>query len=150
MSDFLRPHRLQPTRLFHSWDFPGKSTRVGCHFLLQRIFLTQGSNPGLPHCRQMLYCLSHQGSLLTPKPWWGGVGFFVLVWFFTAYLQYSSHILIQFRSVVTWLAFEEEGKILICFSLRKKKIFEIYSGQEPGNGERIYTIILKGVEHELN
>ena len=32
------------------------------HFLLQRIFLTQGSNPGLPHCRQMLYHLSHQGS----------------------------------------------------------------------------------------
>ena len=36
---------------------------MGCHFLLQRIFLTQGSNPGLPHCRQTLYHLSHQGSL---------------------------------------------------------------------------------------
>ena len=35
---------------------------VGCHFLLQRIFPTQGSNPGLLHCRQKLYCLSHQGS----------------------------------------------------------------------------------------
>ena len=34
------------------WDFPGKSTGVGCHFLLQRIFLTQGLNPGLPHCKQ--------------------------------------------------------------------------------------------------
>ena len=33
---------------------------MGCHFLLQGIFLTWGSNPGLPHCRQMLYCLSHQ------------------------------------------------------------------------------------------
>ena len=43
------------------WDFPGKSPGVGCHFLLQRIFLTQGSNPGLPHCRQMLYHLSHKG-----------------------------------------------------------------------------------------
>ena len=32
-----------------------------CHFLLQGIFLTQGSNPGLPHCRQMFYCLSHKG-----------------------------------------------------------------------------------------
>ena len=39
--------------------FPGKSTRVGCYFLLQGIFLTQGSNPGLLHCRQILYCLSH-------------------------------------------------------------------------------------------
>ena len=41
---------------------PSKSTGVGCHFLLQGIFPTQGSNPGLLHCRQMLYCLSHQGS----------------------------------------------------------------------------------------
>ena len=39
-------------------DFPGKSTGVGCHFLLQRIFPTQGSNPGLPHYRQTLYSLS--------------------------------------------------------------------------------------------
>ena len=37
---------------------------MDCHFLLQRIFLTQGSNPGLLHCRQMLYHLSHQGSLV--------------------------------------------------------------------------------------
>ena len=39
----------------------GKGTGVGCHFLLQGIFLTQASNPGLLHCRQTLY-LSHQGS----------------------------------------------------------------------------------------
>ena len=47
-------------RLFHPWDFPGKHTGVGCHFPLQEIFPTQGLNPGLPHCRQMLYHLSHQ------------------------------------------------------------------------------------------
>ena len=46
--------------LLHPWDFPGKSTGMGCYFLLQRIFLTQGSNPGLLHCRQMLYPLSHR------------------------------------------------------------------------------------------
>ena len=63
VSDSSRPHGLQPTRLLHPWDFPGKSTGVGCHFLLQRIFPTQGSNPGLPHYRQTLYCLSHQGSI---------------------------------------------------------------------------------------
>ena len=40
---------------------PGKNTRVSCHFLLQGFFLTQGSNPGLLHCRQILYHLSHQG-----------------------------------------------------------------------------------------
>ena len=35
---------------------------MGSHSLLQGIFLTQGSSPGLPYCRQILYCLSHQGS----------------------------------------------------------------------------------------
>ena len=44
-------------------DSPGKNTGVGCHVLLQGIFPTQGSNPGLPHCRWILHCLSHQGSL---------------------------------------------------------------------------------------
>ena len=53
------------TRLLHPWDFLGKGTGVGCHFLLQGIFPTQGSNSGLPHCRQTLYCLSHQGG-----PYW--------------------------------------------------------------------------------
>ena len=42
--------------------FPGKNTGVGCHFLLQGIFPTLGSNPGLPHCGQTLYRLSHQGN----------------------------------------------------------------------------------------
>ena len=35
---------------------------MGCHFILQGIFLTQGSNPGLSHCEQILHHLSHQGS----------------------------------------------------------------------------------------
>ena len=41
-------------------DCPGKNTGVGCHFLHQGILPTQGSNLGLPHCRQTLYPLSHQ------------------------------------------------------------------------------------------
>ena len=45
-------------------DFPGKSSGVDWHFLLQGIFPTQESNPGLPHCRQTLYRLSYQGSPL--------------------------------------------------------------------------------------
>ena len=43
-------------------DSPGKNTGMGCHALLQGIFPTQGSNPGLPHCRWILYQLSHKGS----------------------------------------------------------------------------------------
>ena len=43
-------------------DSPGKNTGVGCHALLQGIFPTQGLNSGLPHCKQILYHLSHKGS----------------------------------------------------------------------------------------
>ena len=66
MSDSLQPHGLcnpmEPARLLCPWDSPGKNTAVYCHFLLQGIFPTQGSNQGLLHCRQILYCLSHWGS----------------------------------------------------------------------------------------
>ena len=57
----LQPHGLQPTRLLCPWDSPGKNTGVGGQSLLQ-IFLIQGSNPDLLHCRQILYRLSHKGS----------------------------------------------------------------------------------------
>ena len=62
MSDSLRSHGLEPTSLLCPWNSPGKNTGVGYHFLLQGIFPTQGLNPGLLHCRQMLYHLSYQGS----------------------------------------------------------------------------------------
>ena len=52
-------------RFLCPWDSPGKNIGVGCHFLLQGTFLTQGPNPGLLHCRQILYHLSYQGSPLT-------------------------------------------------------------------------------------
>ena len=51
VSDSSRPHGLQPTRLLHPWDFPAKNIEVDCHFLLQGIFLTQGTNLCLLHCR---------------------------------------------------------------------------------------------------
>ena len=44
------------------WNSAGKNTGVGCHFLLQGIFVTQGSNPGFLHFRKILSYLSHQGS----------------------------------------------------------------------------------------
>ena len=69
-----------------SMGFSGKNTGLGFHSLLQGIFPTQGLNPGLLHCRQILYPLSHQWSpkmngisalikvtpesSLTPSPWW--------------------------------------------------------------------------------
>ena len=62
----LQPHGLLPTRLFCPWDSPGKNTGVGCHSLLQGLFLTHGSNLGLLNCRQILYCLNHQGNSHNP------------------------------------------------------------------------------------
>ena len=53
---------LQPYGLYSPWNSPGQNTEEGSYSLLQGIFPTQGSNPGLPHCRQILYQLSHQGS----------------------------------------------------------------------------------------
>ena len=56
MSESLWPHGL-----YSPWNSPGQNTGVGSLSLLQGIFPTQGSNPGLLHCRQILYQLSHQG-----------------------------------------------------------------------------------------
>ena len=58
-ADSLRLHGL-----YSPWNSPGQNIRVRSHSLLQGIFPTQGSNPGLLHCRQILYQLSHKG---TPK-----------------------------------------------------------------------------------
>ena len=57
MSDSLWPHGL-----YIPWNSPGQNTGVGSCSLLWWIFPTQGSNPGLPHCRWILYQLSHQWS----------------------------------------------------------------------------------------
>ena len=50
-------------RFLCAWDLPGQNTGASCHFLLQGIFPNQGPNLCLLHCRQILYQLSHQGSL---------------------------------------------------------------------------------------
>ena len=57
---------LSHVQLFATpWNSPGQNTGVGSLSLLQGIFPTQGSNPGLPHCGQILYQLSHKGSPLS-------------------------------------------------------------------------------------
>ena len=52
MSDSVRPHRLQPTRLRRPWDSPGKNTGVGCHFLLHNEIL-------LSHKTRLKFCHLH-------------------------------------------------------------------------------------------
>ena len=64
MSDSLKPHGLSPTRPLCPWGFAGKITGAGCHFFHQGIFPTRRLNPGLLHCRKILYHLSpHMHSL---------------------------------------------------------------------------------------
>ena len=53
---------LQPHGLYSPWNSPGWNTGVASHCHLQGVFPSQGSNPGLPHCKWILYQLSHQGS----------------------------------------------------------------------------------------
>ena len=54
-------------RILCPWVSPSKNTRVGCHSLLQGIFPNQGLSPGLLHCKQILYQLSHRTHV--PKLW---------------------------------------------------------------------------------
>ena len=69
-SDSLQPYGLQPARLLCPWNSLGKNTGLGSHSLLQGIFPTQGLNPGLLHCRQILYRLRHI-YLAVPVVVWG-------------------------------------------------------------------------------
>ena len=56
------PILCNPIDLHSPWNTPGQDTGIGSRSFLQRFFSTQGLKPGLPHCRQILYPLSHQGS----------------------------------------------------------------------------------------
>ena len=69
------------------WNSPSQNIGVGSLSLLQRIFQTQGSNPGLPHCRQILYQLSHKGNPF-------GLGHILIL---------ASWVLETMRPVTAWL-----------------------------------------------
>ena len=83
----LWPHAQQPTRLLCPWDFPGKNTGEGCHFLLQGIFLTCGLNPCLLNWQVDSLPLSHQGSPICPNSllWtWFSISRFPLYFYVTS------------------------------------------------------------------
>ena len=103
MSNSLRPHGLWPWDSLHgilSMAFSKQESWSDCHALLQGIFLIQGSNLGLLHCKLILYHLSHQGSLWPAirvgadhlcliKDWTNLYSFFVFVFKFSLSLTYS-------------------------------------------------------------
>ena len=82
----LRPYGLWPTRLLMSMGSPRQEYWVGCHFLLQSIFPTQGLNLGLLYCRQILYRLSHQRSPLVES-----IGYYLTsagaIWLLSAHIS---------------------------------------------------------------
>ena len=85
---------LQPHGLYSPWNSPSQNTAVRSLFLLQGIFPTQESNPGLLHCRQILYKLSHQGN---PR---------ILEWVAYAFCSRSCQIRNQGWTRVSWTAGE--------------------------------------------
>ena len=83
---------LRPHGLYTPWNSPGQNTGVGSCFLLQGIFLTQGLNLGLPHCRHILYQLSHLRSLR------------ILEWIFLT--QELNQGLLHFRWILYQLSYQ--------------------------------------------
>ena len=89
------------------WNFPGKNTGVGCHFLLQGIFLTQGLNPGLLHCRRSLAL--HADSLTKPpgKPSGRIYSLLFLCLIYSCFIRtwFRQHLLQKVHSaLIVWLA----------------------------------------------
>ena len=107
-----------PHGLYSPWNSPGQNTGVGSLFLLQGIFPTQGSNPGLPHCRWILQQLSHQAysrCSVNSSPFLHHIatlGSFTHSLFFTALSQltHSPYPRLSLRGVLPIL-----GRIFKCF-----------------------------------
>ena len=124
------------------WNFPGQNTRVGSLSLLQGIFPTHGLNPGLPHCRQILYQLSHQGSprILervaypfscgSPQPWNRTSVSCIAGGFFTSWATREAH-------VVRPMPYEDNGE--------KSQVSETHGKSPTGttcNGVRAGSAVL--------
>ena len=101
---------LQPHGLYSPWNALGQNTGVGSLSLLQRIFPTQGSNPGLPHCRWILNQLSHQEN---PR---------ILEWVAYPFSRGSSRPRNQTRiSCIAGRFFKEESFISISYFVKHQK-----------------------------
>ena len=104
VSDSLRPHELQHARPPCPWDSPGKNTGVGCHFLLQGILPTQGSNPHL------LRLLHWQVSSLPQMP--PGKSYEVFIVYLTYWISCLPSTALEIYLLL--LCFRYTFKFLIC------------------------------------
>ena len=106
---------LQTHGLYSPWNSPGQNTEVSSLSFLQGIFPTQGLNPGLPHCRWILYQLSHQGS---PR---------ILEWVTYSFSSGSSQPRNPYG--VSWIA----GGFFTSWAIRRRE-FEHILGDSEGQG----------------
>ena len=81
---------MQTHELYSPWNSPGQNTGVGSLSLLQGIFPTQGSNPGLLHCRRILYQLSHKGSPIQTE---NRYSYWLIVWSINSNIYSQSQLL---------------------------------------------------------
>ena len=162
ITDSLQLHGLYPARFLCPWNSPGKNTDVGCLSFLQGIFPTQVLNLGLLHCRQILYHLSHQGSLITVLFIWKLTSKNIVLskWINNGTSRQQDIIQCKKKKKpMSYQAMKRHGGILKAYYLvNKKPIWKTYlhtiqfqlrySGK--GNENSIYDTIIIGTCHYLS
>ena len=122
MSDSVRPHRWQPTRLPRPWDSPGKNTGVGCHFLLQCMKLKSESEvaQSCPTLSDPMDCIlpgsSVHGIFQARVLEWGAIAFSVLC--YGTLLKVTSRPLYKYKINMSMISFnssinEGSSKLLL-------------------------------------
>ena len=117
---------LPPNGRYSPWNLPGQNTGVGSCSLRQGIFLTLGSNPGLPHCRQILYQLSHQGSPVMNMHYSKN---YCRIFFKGWNIATGAHILNKWKTLN--LAVKLDVRIRLLFLFVSDRILLVASGRNP-------------------
>ena len=136
MSDSLRPHGL-----YSPWNSPGQNTGVNSLSLLQGIFPTQGLGPGLLHCRQILYQLSHKGNITWFKSQNLKVVFFSIPSLPFPLIPASNNFICDWLLLLCVFFFfnQKSVRVRVCFALLS------YTG-----GSLLYILFCAFVRHTEN
>ena len=140
VSDSLQPHGLQPIRFLCPWDSPAKNTGVDCHFLLQGIFPTQGSNRGLRHCRQTLYPLPSKlpGSVCSFKSMFT-FALILMVWLTSLAMITSRSIHVAANGIVLFFMAEWYSIVCVCVFVC---VYHILFNHSSVKGHLVYFHVL--------